>query len=168
LRYYLIDRIDELKKFGYAVGTKCITLSEDCFEQHFPGHPVYPGALLIESMAQLGGALLELSLREVLDHCPRCVLSTVKAKFRDFARPGDVVRLRVDVVSRHEDSALVRAVGTRGGPAGAAAADPEGDQGDRLCEAELLYVFLRIGDARLEAQRNDFLDVVTRTTRIVE
>jgi 3-hydroxyacyl-[acyl-carrier-protein] dehydratase len=156
VRYFLIDRIDELKKFGYAVGTKCITLSEDCFEQHFPGHPVYPGALLIESMAQLGGALLELSLREVQDHCPRCVLSTVKAKFRDFARPGDVVRLRVDVVSRHEESALVRAVGTRG------------DGAERLCEAELLYVFLRLGDARLEAQRNDFLDIVTRATRFVE
>jgi 3-hydroxyacyl-[acyl-carrier-protein] dehydratase len=156
VRYYLIDRIDELKKFGYAVGTKCITLSDDCFEQHFPGHPVYPGALLIESMAQLGGALLELSLREVLDHCPRCVLSTVKAKFRDFARPGDAVRLRVDVVSRHEESALCRAVGTRG----------EGDE--RLCEAELLYVYLRIDDPRLETQRNDFLDVVTRTARIVE
>lgn len=156
MRYFLVDRIEELKKFEYAVGTKCITLSDDCFEQHFPGYPVYPGALLIEAMAQLGGALLELSLREVLDHCPRCVLSTVKAKFRDFARPGDVVRLRVDVVSRHDESALVRAVGTRG------ASD------ERICEAELLYVLLRLGDARLEAQRNDFLDVLTRATRFVE
>src|SRR5512145_803861 len=126
MRYLMVDRIDALKRFEWAEATKCISLSDDPFEQHFPGHPVYPGALLIESMAQLGGALLELSLREVLDHCPRCVLSTVKAKFRDFARPGDVVRLRVDVVSRHEESALVRAVGTRG----------DGDE--RLCEAELL------------------------------
>ena len=154
MRYFLVDRIDELKRFSYALGTKCISLSEECFDQHFPGQPVYPGSLLIETMAQLGGALLELSLREVLDHCPRCVLSSVKAKFRDFVRPGDTLALRAEVVSRHEDSALVRATGTRGA--------------DRVCEAELLYVLMQIGDARLEASRKDFLDVLTRATRFVE
>ena len=154
MRYFLVDRIDELKRFSYALGTKCISLSEECFDEHFPGQPVYPGSLLIETMAQLGGALLELSLREVLDHCPRCVLSSVKAKFRDFVRPGDTLALRAEVVSRHEESALVRATGLRGA--------------ERVCEAELLYVFMRIGDARLEASRNDFLDVLTRATRFVE
>ena len=154
MRYFLVDRIDELKRFSYALGTKCVSLSEECFDEHFPGQPVYPGSLLIETMAQLGGALLELSLREVLDHCPRCVLSSVKAKFRDFVRPGDTLALRAEVVSRHEESALVRATGVRGAA--------------RVCEAELLYVFMRIGDARLEASRNDFLDVLTRATRFVE
>jgi len=154
VRYFLVDRIDELKRFNYALGTKCISLSEECFDEHFPGQPVYPGSLLIETMAQLGGALLELSLRDVLDYCPRCVLSSVKAKFRDFVRPGDTLALRAEVVSRHEESALVRATGLRGA--------------ERVCEAELLYVFMRIGDARLEASRNDFLDVLTRATRFVE
>ena len=154
MRYFLVDRIDELKRFNYALGTKCISLSEECFDEHFPGQPVYPGSLLIETMAQLGGALLELSLRDVLDYCPRCVLSSVKAKFRDFVRPGDTLALRAEVVSRHEESALVRATGLRGA--------------ERVCEAELLYVFMRIGDARLEASRNDFLDVLTRATRFVE
>jgi 3-hydroxyacyl-[acyl-carrier-protein] dehydratase len=154
LRYFLIDRIDELKKFEYALGTKCVSLAEDCFEHHFPGQPVYPGALLIEAMAQLGGALLELSLRDENGHCPRCVMSTVKAKFRDFARPGDTLALRAEVRSRHEDSAMVHVDGRRGE--------------DRVCEAELLFVLLVIDDPRLEASRNALLDDLTRGTRLVE
>ena len=155
MRYFLVDRIEELQKFHHAVGLKAISLTEDCFEQHFPGRPVYPGALLMEAMAQLGGALLELSLRDLLDHCPRCVMSTVKAKFRDFARPGDLIRMRAELLSRHEQSAKVRVKGTRG-------------DNERVCEAELLYVFLRIEDPLLEASRNQFLDVISRGARFID
>jgi 3-hydroxyacyl-[acyl-carrier-protein] dehydratase len=153
VRYLLVDRIDELKKFEWATGVKCVTLADDCFEHHFPSQPVYPGALLVESLAQLGGALLELSLRDVLDYTPRCVLSSVKAKFRGFARPGDALALRADVISRHDDSALVQARACRGE--------------ERLVEAEILFVYLRVDDPRLAAARNDFLDVVTRATQVV-
>lgn len=154
MRFVLLDRIDELQRFRYAVGRKAISLADDPFEHHFPGHPVYPGALLIEAMAQLGGALLELSLREVLDHCPRCVMSSVKAKFRDFARPGDVVELRAEVLARHDDSARVQVVGRC--------------DGRRVCEADLLYMFLRIDDPVLEASRRELLRTLTRATRFVE
>ena len=154
MRYLLVDRIDELKKHAYALGTKCVSLSEDAFEHHFPGEPVYPGALQIEAMAQLGGLLLEISLRGEMDYAPRCVLSTVKAKFRDIVRPGDALQLRADVVSCHEDSALVRAAGTR--------------DGKRVCHAEMIYVFLKVEDPRLEASRQDYIDLVTRGTRFVE
>jgi 3-hydroxymyristoyl/3-hydroxydecanoyl-(acyl carrier protein) dehydratase len=150
----MLDRIDELKKNAYAIGTKCIALSEDAFEHHFPGQPVFPGALLIEAMAQLGGALLELSLREELRYSPRCVLSTVKAKFRDFAKPGDRLSLRAEILSRHEDSAMVRVVGAR--------------EEKKVCQGELLFVFLKIEDPALEAARNQYLDILTRNTRFVE
>lgn len=154
MRYLLLDRIEELKKFHYAIGVKAISLTEDCFEHHFPGQPVYPGALLIESMAQLGGALLEISLREVMSYCPRCVLSTAKAKFRDFVQPGDVVTFRAEVISRHDDSALTRVTGLRGQT--------------KVCQAELLFVFLRIDDPRLEASRKEYLDILTRKTRFIK
>ena len=154
MRYLLLDRIDELKKLEYAVGTKCVALSEDCFEHHFPGQPVYPGALLIESLAQLGGALLELSLRGTGDHQPRCVLSSVKARFHEFVRPGDALKLRAEVVSRHPDSALVRHLATR--------------DGARVCQADIIYVFLRVDDPVLEAGRRQLLEVLTRTTRFIE
>lgn len=154
LRYLLVDRIDEIKKFGYAVGAKCITLSDDCFEHHFPGQPVYPGSLLIEAMAQLGGALLEISLRDVLDYTPRCVLSTVKAKFREFARPGDALKLRADIISRREDSAMVKVSAQR--------------NDECVCEAEMLFVYVRMDEPELEKSRNEYLDVLTRRTRFLE
>jgi 3-hydroxyacyl-[acyl-carrier-protein] dehydratase len=151
VRFFLVDRILRLKRFASAEGTKCISLADDSFEHHFPGQPVYPGALLIEAMAQLGGALLELSLRKEGEPTPRCVLSKVEAKFRDFARPGDQLALRADVVSHHEDSARLRASVLR--------------DGQCLAEAELLYVYLRIDDPALEASRQQYLAILTRATR---
>jgi 3-hydroxymyristoyl/3-hydroxydecanoyl-(acyl carrier protein) dehydratase len=148
VRYLLVDRIEELKKHGYAVGVKCISLADDVFEHHFPGQPVYPGALLIEAMAQLGGALLELSLRDDRPRAPRCVLTAVKAKFRDFAKPGDRLSLRAEVVSCHEDAALVRAATTCG------------DR--RVAEAELTYVLLDVDDPKLDASRRELLELLTR------
>jgi 3-hydroxymyristoyl/3-hydroxydecanoyl-(acyl carrier protein) dehydratase len=153
MRFELVDRIDELSLGVYAKGVKCITLSEDVFEHHFPGHPVYPGSLLIESMAQLGGALLELSLRETLAFCPRCVLSMVKAKFREMVRPGDTLQMHAEVLSIHDRAAQVRCIGNCGKSVS--------------CEADLTYVILQIDDPVLQASRDAFLKVITRDTRYV-
>lgn len=153
MRFHLIDRIDELKKGEYAIGTKCVSLSDEVFDHHFPGQPLFPGSLLVEAMAQLGGALLELSLREQLDHCPRCVLSGVKAKFREPVHPGDALSFRAEIMATRDDSAQVRCVGTCGGK--------------RVCDGEFLYMVVRLEDARLQAAREEFLDVTTRGTRII-
>lgn len=151
MRFFLVDAITRLKRFAYAEGLKCISLADDCFEHHFPGQPVYPGSMLIETLAQLGGSLMEISLQKEGGATPRCVLSKVEAKFRDFARPGDRLLVRAEVVSHHEDSARVRAVALRD---------------ERiLAEAEMLYIILRIDDAALEASRREYLDILTRTTR---
>jgi len=154
MRFFLVDLIEELKRFEYAVGTKCISLADDVFEHHFPGQPAYPGSLQIEAMAQLGGAFLELSLREELDYTPRCVMATVKAKFRDFVKPGDVLSLRAELQSRHEESAMVK-VETR-------------CEERLVSQAELLYMFLEVEDPRLQASRDDFLELLTRNTRFID
>jgi 3-hydroxymyristoyl/3-hydroxydecanoyl-(acyl carrier protein) dehydratase len=140
-----------MKRFSHAEGVKCISLADDCFEHHFPGQPVYPGSMLIETMAQLGGALMEISLQKDGAPTPRCVLSKVEAKFRDFARPGDRLIIRAEVVSHHEDSARIRAVAMR--------------EERALAEADMLYVILRIEDAALEASRRQYLSIITRATR---
>jgi 3-hydroxymyristoyl/3-hydroxydecanoyl-(acyl carrier protein) dehydratase len=149
----LVDRIDEIKKFDYARGTKCISLADDVFEHHFPGRPVFPGALLTEALAQLGGALLELSLRDELPYTPRCVLSKVESRFREFALPGDALRLEVNITSRHTDSAMVKGVALRGE--------------QRICESSLLFIFLRVDDPLLERSRREYLEILTRNARIV-
>lgn len=151
MRFFLVDAITRLKPFAYAEGLKCISLADDCFEHHFPGQPVYPGSMLIETMAQLGGSLMEISLHKEGAPTPRCVLSKVEAKFRDFARPGDRLLVRAEVVSHHEDSARLRTVALRD---------------ERiLAEADMLYIILRIDDASLEASRRQYLDILTRATR---
>lgn len=93
MRFYLIDRILELKTGDSITGIKAWSISEDIFEDHFPGFPIVPGVLLIESMAQLLGILIEKTFTERFKDDPHgiyAVLSIVhKAKFKKFLIPGD-------------------------------------------------------------------------------
>ena len=54
----LVDRIVEIEPFKSATGIKCITMNEPQFNGHFPGHPIMPGVLLLEAMAQVGGVAM--------------------------------------------------------------------------------------------------------------
>ena len=55
----LVDKITELVPMDYAVGVKSVTINEPFFQGHFPGHPIMPGALICEAMAQVGGVALQ-------------------------------------------------------------------------------------------------------------
>ena len=55
----LVDKIIEMVPMKYAIGVKCVTMNEPFFQGHFPGHPVMPGALICEAMAQVGGVALQ-------------------------------------------------------------------------------------------------------------
>ena len=102
MRYLLIDRIEHLEVNKYIRAIKSVALSEDVFNDHFFGYPVMPGALLIESLAQAGTALLEYSA----EFKKKALLVMVdQAKFRKMVRPGDQLAVSGILVSVRQQSA---------------------------------------------------------------
>jgi 3-hydroxyacyl-[acyl-carrier-protein] dehydratase len=93
----LIDRVLELKRKERIVAIKNVTINEPFFNGHFPGLPIMPGVLIVEAIAQAGGALL---LTEVEDRSNKVMVFTGidRARFRRPVGPGDQVRLEVEVV----------------------------------------------------------------------
>jgi 3-hydroxyacyl-[acyl-carrier-protein] dehydratase len=92
----LIDRVLELKRRESIVAIKNVTINEPFFNGHFPGMPIMPGVLIVEAMAQAGGALL---LTEVEDRGNKLMVFTgiERAKFRRPVSPGDQLRIEVEV-----------------------------------------------------------------------
>lgn len=146
MRYILLDRITALEPPTLARGVKCISLSDDLFVDHFPGHPVMPGAMLLEAMAQLGGVLLEQSVRVPGEAEHHALLTQVdRAKFRQVVRPGDRVELEATGLAVSEDGGRVR---------GKAYVD-----GKLVAEAELGYAFARVTNPIVIARRREVLSV---------
>ncbi len=92
----LIDRVLELKRKESIVAIKNVTINEPFFNGHFPGLPIMPGVLVVEAIAQAGGALL---LTEVEDRSDKVMVFTGidRARFRRPVSPGDQLRLEVKV-----------------------------------------------------------------------
>ena len=100
--FLLVDRVTEIVKNESLVGYKNVSISEPVFEGHFPGHPIYPGVMILEGMAQAGGILAfksmdDLSEEEVKNKVVY-FMSIDKAKFRNPVRPGDRLEYRVSVI----------------------------------------------------------------------
>jgi UDP-3-O-[3-hydroxymyristoyl] N-acetylglucosamine deacetylase/3-hydroxyacyl-[acyl-carrier-protein] dehydratase len=95
--FLLVDRILELEPGKRVVGVKNVTINEPFFEGHFPGHPIMPGVLIIEAMAQVGGMLL---LGAVADPQSKVVYFTSlnNVKWRRPVKPGDQLRFELDVL----------------------------------------------------------------------
>ena len=85
----LVDKITEMVPMDYAIGENCVTINEPFFQGHFPGHPIMPGALICEALAQVGGVCLQynpenrglIPLFTGMDH----------VRFRSPVLPGDVL-----------------------------------------------------------------------------
>jgi 3-hydroxyacyl-[acyl-carrier-protein] dehydratase len=100
--FLMVDAILEIERLKRIVGIKNVTINEAHFQGHFPGKPVMPGVLIIESMAQTGGFLL---LREVPDRENKLLylVAVDGVRFRKPAVPGDQLRIELNVLSWRGD-----------------------------------------------------------------
>lgn len=99
--FLLVDKILEFESNKRVVGLKNVTMNEPFFQGHFPGHPIMPGVLLLEAMAQTGGVLALKSLPP--EEVPKKVIyfmSIDKAKFRKPVVPGDQVRFELTLIKQ--------------------------------------------------------------------
>lgn len=95
--FLLVDRILEIEGKHRIVGMKNVTINEPFFQGHFPGHPIMPGVLIIEAMAQVGGMLLMGGLDEA-EQKVVYFMSLDNVRFRKPVRPGDQLRFELDVI----------------------------------------------------------------------
>ena len=109
--FLLVDRILEIEEGKRIVGLKNVTINEPFFQGHFPGHPIMPGVLIIESMAQVGGMLL---MRTIADPSSKVVyfLSLDNVKFRRPVKPGDQLRIEMEVLQIRGTMCKMRGVAT--------------------------------------------------------
>lgn len=94
--FLLVDRVLELEPLKRIVGIKNVTANEPFFQGHFPGHPIMPGVLIVEAMAQVGGMLL---MGTVDDPGSKVVyfMSLDNVKFRRPVKPGDQLRFELEL-----------------------------------------------------------------------
>jgi 3-hydroxyacyl-[acyl-carrier-protein] dehydratase len=96
--FLLIDRVIEMERKTRIVAIKNVTANEPHFVGHFPDYPIMPGVLIVEAIAQAGGALL---LTEIPDRDDKLMVFTgiEGAKFRRAVVPGDQLRIEVTVLN---------------------------------------------------------------------
>ena len=97
----LIDRVTEVTNNERLLGFKNVSIGEQVFEGHFPGHPIYPGVMILEGMAQAGGILAFKSMDMTEEEAAEKVvyfMSIDKAKFRSPVRPGDRLEYEITVL----------------------------------------------------------------------
>ena len=108
--FLLVDRVVEFESQKRIVGLKNVTISEPYFQGHFPGHPVMPGVLIIEAMAQAGGLLL-MDMVPDPENTIVYLMSLDNVKWRKPVIPGDQLVLEVEMVQFRRNVCKLRGVG---------------------------------------------------------
>jgi len=109
--FLLIDRVIEMEPKTRIVAIKNVTINEPHFAGHFPDFPIMPGVLIVEAIAQAGGALL---LTEIPDRDSKLMVFTGidSAKFRRPVVPGDQLRIEVTVLNWRTSAVRMKGVAT--------------------------------------------------------
>jgi beta-hydroxyacyl-ACP dehydratase FabZ len=109
--FLLVDRIVEVDGTRRIVGIKNVSINEPFFQGHFPGHPIMPGVLIVEAMAQTGGVLL---MEGIPDRAGKVVyfMGLDHVRFRRPVAPGDQLRMEVEMLQFRGKVARMKGIAT--------------------------------------------------------
>lgn len=124
--FLLVDRIEEIEEGVKVNGFKNVSINEPFFQGHFPDHPIMPGVLIVEAMAQVGGAYVTV-LDNIADDQVTYFVGIDKARFRKPVMPGDVLRMEIELISRRRGIYQFKGTGYVGDT--------------KVCDAELKATF---------------------------
>jgi len=99
----LVDRAEDYRPHQSIVGVKGVTVNEPFFVGHFPSYPVMPGVLIVEAIAQTGAVLMSKSLDADVSGKTILFISLDNCRFRHPVRPGDLLRMPVEVLRARGD-----------------------------------------------------------------
>ena len=104
--FLLVDRVTEFERSSRIVCHKNVSINEPSFQGHFPGHPVMPGVLVLEALAQAGGLLIQMSKQEDSGGKVFYLVKIDNAKFSNMVVPGDRLDLCVSLKRTIRNMAL--------------------------------------------------------------
>jgi 3-hydroxyacyl-[acyl-carrier-protein] dehydratase len=101
--FLMVDRAEDYVENTSIVGIKNVTFNEPYFQGHFPGNPVMPGVMIVEAIAQTGALMMSKTLDVDVTKTAIFFMSVDGARFRRPVRPGDILRMPVQVTRARGD-----------------------------------------------------------------